>query len=161
MQIRHVGVGTGAPQPQRLNTWVTGMHHHALYLWHTLTHRLSGGHSEWICVARGYRIVPSDRQIGLLCATWPAVTPSVLAQKNCTRYLTLHIVSLSLLFCVCVYECECWFYYCQTALHRGGGAQHLCSPMTDMSFEWFMRCVWVWWINMVRQAKAILLQTHS
>lgn len=107
------------PQPDWHTYTSTDMHHHALYFWHTLTHRLSGGHSEWICVARWYRIAPSDRQIGLLCATWPAVTPSVLAQKDCTRYLTLHIVSLSLLFCVCVCECECWFYYCQTALHRG------------------------------------------
>lgn len=45
--------GFGSCRAKEISMWVTGMLHHALYLWHT--GRLSGGHSGWICVAWGYR----------------------------------------------------------------------------------------------------------
>lgn len=79
MQTHLVGVGASSPQPE-ISLWVSCMHHHALYEWHTErhTHTMSenGDYIQWISVAWGYRIVPLDRQIGLLCGSWPSFTPS-------------------------------------------------------------------------------------
>lgn len=65
-------------------------------------------------------------------------------------YLTVYIVLLLTLVFVCVgYLCQC------LASCKPRSPPSQLAPLTDMSFEWFMRSLHGSWINTVRRAKAI------
>lgn len=99
-----LGVVTGSAQPEiSMSQW------HVLSCFLSLTHQSNTHtHSDLICVARGYRIVPLDTQIGLLCDTWPPVTVRILAQRGCTRYLTVHVHVFFSIYACSVFARKQW-----------------------------------------------------